>query len=166
MKYQAAQKRHSGESYYHHPIEVALIAAKLSCKTEIIEASLLYDIVEDTDITINQIVFLFGTKIAKLVNTLTKLYDIGTKKIKISEEHALQKLHQSEGLDAWYIKYSCSLADRLHKMQTLHRIKSREQEKRIALDTLHDFIPLARLARVTRIEQELYALASKILEEI
>ncbi len=51
-------------------------------------------------------------------------------------------------------------------MQTLHRIKSREQEKRIALDTLHDFIPLARLARVTRIEQELYALASKILEEI
>ncbi|WP_341752921.1 hypothetical protein [Candidatus Tisiphia endosymbiont of Dioctria rufipes] len=53
-----------------------------------------------------------------------------------------------------------------YKMQTLHRIKSREQEKRIALDTLHDFIPLARLARVTRIEQELYALASKILEEI
>jgi GTP diphosphokinase / guanosine-3',5'-bis(diphosphate) 3'-diphosphatase len=161
IQYQADQKRHSGESYYHHPIEVALIAAKLSCKTEIIAASLLHDIVEDTDITITQIRFLFGTKIAELVNILTKLDDIITKKVKIEGEHALQKLLLPENTDAWYIK----LADRLHNMQTLHHIKSREKQKRIALDTLNNFIPLAKLARVKWIEQELYALASKILEE-
>ncbi|WP_425363591.1 HD domain-containing protein [Candidatus Tisiphia endosymbiont of Hybos culiciformis] len=161
IQYQADQKRHSGESYYHHPIQVALIAAKISCKTEIIAASLLHDIVEDTDITIAQIQLSFGTKIAELVNKLTKLDDITTKKVKIAGVDALQKLHESEDLDAWYIK----LADRLHNMQTLHHIKSKEKQERIALDTLDNFIPLAKLARVEWIEQELYALASKILEE-
>ncbi|WP_425361518.1 MULTISPECIES: HD domain-containing protein [unclassified Candidatus Tisiphia] len=161
IQYQADQKRHSGESYYHHPIEVALIAAKLSCKTEIIAASLLHDIVEDTDITITQIRFLFGTKIAELVNILTKLDDIITKKVKIEGEHALQKLLRSEDLDAWYIK----LADRLHNMQTLNYIKSREKQKRIALDTLENFVPLAKLARVKWIEKKLHTLANKILEE-
>ncbi|WP_250311826.1 HD domain-containing protein [Rickettsia endosymbiont of Oedothorax gibbosus] len=139
IKYQADQKRHSGESYYHHPIQVALIAAKLSCKTEIIAASLLHDIVEDTAITIDQIQLLFGSKIAELVNKLTKLDDVITKKIKIEGEHALQKLLQPENTDALYIK----LADRLHNMQTLHHIKSREKQKRIALDTLNNFIPIA-----------------------
>ncbi|MCC8371760.1 MAG: HD domain-containing protein [Rickettsia endosymbiont of Pseudomimeciton antennatum] len=161
IKHQADQKRHSGESYYHHPIQVALIAAKLSCKTEIIAASLLHDIVEDTDIIITQIRFLFGTRIAALVNTLTKLDDTPTKKVKISGKHALQKLHQSEDLDAWYIK----LADRLHNMQTLNYIKSREKQKRIALDTLNNFIPLAKLARVKWIEKKLHTLANKILKE-
>ncbi len=161
IQYQADQKRHSGESYYHHPIQVALIAAKISCKTEIIAASLLHDIVEDTDITIAQIQLSFGTKIAELVNKLTKLDDITTKKVKIAGVDALQKLHESEDLDAWYIK----LADRLHNMQTLHHIKSKEKQERIALDTLDNFIPLAKLARVEWIEQELYALAIKILEE-
>ncbi len=161
IQYQADQKRYSGESYYHHPIQVALIAAKISCKTEIIAASLLHDIVEDTDITIAQIQLSFGTKIAELVNKLTKLDDITTKKVKIAGEDALQKLHESEDLNAWYIK----LADRLHNMQTLHHIKSKEKQERIALDTLDNFIPLAKLARVEWIEQELYALASKILKE-
>ncbi|WP_094649465.1 HD domain-containing protein [Rickettsia endosymbiont of Culicoides newsteadi] len=151
IQYQADQKRHSGESYYHHPIQVALIAAKLSCKTEIIAASLLHDIVEDTDITIDQIQFLFGSKIAELVNKLTKLDDIITKKVKIEGEHALQKLLQPEDMDAWYIK----LADRLHNMQTLHHIESIEKQKRIALDTLNNFIPLAKLVRVKWIEQKL-----------
>ncbi|MDR0329721.1 MAG: HD domain-containing protein [Rickettsia sp.] len=161
IKHQADQKRHSGEPFYHHPIQVALIAAGISCKTEIIAASLLHDIVEDTELTISQIQFSFGTKIAELVNKLTKLDDIAIKKIKIEGEHALQKLRESEDIDAWYIK----LADRLHNMQTLHYIKSKEKQKKIAFDTLKNFIPLAKLARVEWIEQELYALAIKILEE-
>jgi GTP pyrophosphokinase len=75
----------------------------------------LHDIVEDTALTISQIRFSFGTKIAELVDKLTKLDDIAIKKIKIEGEHALQKLRESEDIDAWYIK----LADRLHNMQTL-----------------------------------------------
>ncbi|WP_375319177.1 HD domain-containing protein [Candidatus Tisiphia endosymbiont of Oplodontha viridula] len=161
IKHQADQKRHSGESFYHHPMQVALIAAGISCKTEIIAASLLHDIVEDTALTISQIRFSFGTKIAELVDKLTKLDDVATKKVKIEGEHALQKLLHPEDTEAWYIK----LADRLHNMQTLHYIKSKEKQKRIAFDTLKNFIPLAKLARVEWIEQELYALAIKTLED-
>lgn len=160
IKYHANQKRHSGELYYHHPMAVALIAAGINYKTEIIVASLLHDIVEDTEFNIAQVQFLFGTTVADLVNKLTKLDDDITRKTKLAEENNLRKLFETEDLDAYYIK----LADRLHNMRTLHYIKSKEKQKRIALDTLKIFIPLAKHAKIEWIEKELYTLASNIVE--
>lgn len=160
VRYHGDQVRHSGELYYYHPMDVALIASKLHFTTEVIISSLLHDTVEDTNLNIDQILFIFGTKVADLVIKLTKLDDDMIRKIKLSEEDNLLRLLGTEDLDACYIK----LADRLHNMRTIHHIKSQEKRRRIAMDTLKTFVPLAKHAKVKWIEEEIYNIASNITE--
>jgi (p)ppGpp synthase/HD superfamily hydrolase len=71
-KYHGEQKRKSGEPYYSHPLEVAYMISEHKLKTDVIVASVLHDIIEDTEVTVKMIQGTFGERIAEMVDRLTR----------------------------------------------------------------------------------------------
>jgi len=71
-KYHGNQKRKSGEPYYTHPLEVAYMVSEYKLKTDVIAVSILHDIVEDTEVTVEMINDAFGQRIAQMVDRLTR----------------------------------------------------------------------------------------------
>ena len=160
-KYHEHQKRYSGEPYYYHPIEVAFIVVDYFFDTTTIIAALLHDVVEDTNFSLNQIKFLFGKETALLVDQLTKLDSNTLVKFKLSDEESSYKLIHLNENDKKV--FTIKLCDRLHNMRTIQYIKSIKKQKKIALETLQTFIPIARYVNVKNIELELQTLAIKTL---
>ena len=78
-KYHGNQKRKSGEPYYTHPLEVAYMISDHKLKTDVIVASILHDIIEDTEVTVEMIEGTFGQRIAEMVDMLTRDRPDGTK---------------------------------------------------------------------------------------
>ena len=78
-KYHQGQLRKSGEPFYSHPLEVAYIISDYNLKTDVIAASILHDIVEDTEVTVEMILETFGRRIAEMVDRLTRDRPDGTK---------------------------------------------------------------------------------------
>ena len=78
-KYHGDQKRKSGEPFYSHPLEVAYMISEYKLKTEVIVASILHDIVEDTEVTVRMIQGTFGGRIAEMVDMLTRDRPDGSK---------------------------------------------------------------------------------------
>jgi (p)ppGpp synthase/HD superfamily hydrolase len=78
-KYHGDQKRKSGEAYYTHPLEVAYMISEYKLKTDLIVASILHDIIEDTEVTVEMIQGTFGERIAEMVDSLTRDRPDGTK---------------------------------------------------------------------------------------
>jgi (p)ppGpp synthase/HD superfamily hydrolase len=155
-KYHGNQKRLSGEPYYSHPLEVAYILCDYLFDTESIICALLHDIAEDTRSSIEQIAFIFGQDIANVVNTISNL----TAEHKLSQDEKFYKISSFSDLNRKAI--IIKVIDRLHNMRTIHHIKPLSKQKRIAKETLHFYIPLAKAANLIKIEQEL----SKIVVEI
>jgi (p)ppGpp synthase/HD superfamily hydrolase len=160
-QYHRHQRRHSGEPYYYHPIEVAFIVINYFFDTTTIISALLHDVVEDTNFSINQIKFLFGKEISLLVDRLTKLDNNCVVKFKLSDEESSYKLVNINESDKKV--FVIKLCDRLHNMRTIKYIKSIEKRKKIALETLQIFIPIARYVGIKEIEMELKYLAIKTL---
>lgn len=133
-KYHCYQMRESGEPYYSHPIEVALIVADYCFKIDVIVTSLLHDTIEDTKLTKQMIEYIFGSTIADNVENLTRI------KIdkKITTKESVESLWMQEKKDLLLVK----LCDRLHNMRTI-RAKSPEKIKKITHETIHIFIILA-----------------------
>lgn len=133
------QRRKSGEPYFIHPYNVALILADFGADAETIAAGLLHDTVEDTGISLERIETEFGSTVAFMVDAVTKL---GTLKYKGVARHAesLRKLFVAMAQDIRVI--IIRLADRLHNVRTLQYIEP-EKQKRIALETLEIYAPLA-----------------------
>ncbi len=156
-KYHAHQQRHSGEPYYYHPLEVALLTTDYFQDTETIIAALLHDIVEDSEVSLKQIKFIFGEKVAKLVDIVTKV----TLDYQLSKEETLHKLSGLSNHDCKAI--TVKILDRLHNMRTLEHIKSKEKQKRIAVETLQFYVPLAKYLNMTKVEYELNILTLKAL---
>ncbi|MBE1236261.1 bifunctional (p)ppGpp synthetase/guanosine-3',5'-bis(diphosphate) 3'-pyrophosphohydrolase [Phaeovibrio sulfidiphilus] len=157
MKVHGSQVRHSGDSYFSHPLEVAGILTnyRLDCAT--IVAALLHDTVEDTDTTLDDIRKLFGQDVANLVDGVTKL-----NRLQISSDHAKQAenfrkllIAMSKDIRVLLIK----LADRLHNMRTLRFIDKPEKRRRIANETLDIYTPLAERIGMAEIKTELEDLA-------
>ncbi len=157
MKAHGSQTRASGDPYFTHPLEVAMVLTHYKLDVSTIITALLHDTVEDTDATLEEIEELFGKEIAKLVDGVTKLSQLETNTVHSKQAENFRKLvvAMSEDLRVLIVK----LADRLHNMQTIHYIKKPEKRKRIARETIEIYAALAERIGMRRIKEELQDLA-------
>ncbi|MBC8486485.1 MAG: bifunctional (p)ppGpp synthetase/guanosine-3',5'-bis(diphosphate) 3'-pyrophosphohydrolase [Bacteroidetes bacterium] len=155
-------RRRTGEPYIYHPLEVARIAAEEMGlgKTSII-CALLHDVVEDTEYTLTDIELLFGKKVAKIIDGLTKIKDIfdHTSTSIQAENFKRMLLTLSDDVRVILIK----LADRLHNMRTLDAMPQHKQLK-IASETTYLYAPLAYRFGLYSIKSELEDLSLKYTE--
>lgn len=135
----AGEKRASGEPYITHPVAVSLNVAELKLDAAAVSASLLHDVIENQNIKIEEIKKRFGGEIAFLVEAVTKVERVQYKGVERAVE-SLRKmfLALAEDIRVVIIK----LMDRLHNMETLKYLPE-EKRKRVALETLELYAPLA-----------------------
>ncbi|RUM28653.1 MAG: guanosine-3',5'-bis(diphosphate) 3'-pyrophosphohydrolase [Aquifex sp.] len=151
------QKRKTGEPYIVHPLNVSLILSELGMDIETVVAGLLHDVLEDTQTSYDELKEIFGENVANLVEGVTK---IGKIKYKSEQAENYRKLMLATAKDPRVI--ILKLADRLDNMKTLWVFRE-EKRKRIALETLEIFAPLAHRLGVWKIKNELEDLAFKYL---
>ncbi|MBL8630034.1 MAG: bifunctional (p)ppGpp synthetase/guanosine-3',5'-bis(diphosphate) 3'-pyrophosphohydrolase [Rhodospirillaceae bacterium] len=153
MKMHGSQKRASGDPYFSHPIEVAGILTNYKLDTASIVTALLHDIVEDTLASLDDIKKLFGDEVSRLVDGVTKLSKIEIQSVETKQAENFRKflLAMSADIRVLLVK----LADRLHNMRTLHFIKDPAKRRRIALETMEIYAPLAERIGMQEIKTEL-----------
>ncbi|MFH0867670.1 MAG: bifunctional (p)ppGpp synthetase/guanosine-3',5'-bis(diphosphate) 3'-pyrophosphohydrolase [Bacteroidota bacterium] len=155
-------RRKTGEPYIYHPIAVAHIStAEIGLGTTSVICALLHDVVEDTDYTLADIRGLFGEKVARIIDGLTKIseiFDHNSPSIQ-AENFRKMLLTLSDDVRVIIIK----LADRLHNMRTLDAMPSQKQLK-ISYETLYLFAPLAHRLGLYAIKSELEDLSLKYTE--
>lgn len=156
------QRRKSGEAYFFHPIAVAkIVASEIGLGATAIAAALLHDVVEDTPITIEDIEKMFNSKVAQLVEGLTKISKV-QKEMNVSmqaENFRKMLLTLHDDVRVILIK----IADRLHNMQTLETMEDQKQVK-IASETLYIYAPLAHRLGLYKIKNKLEDLGLKYTE--
>lgn len=156
------QRRKSGEAYIFHPIAVAkIVAGEIGLGATSIAAALMHDVVEDTDITIQEIEKEFNPKVAQIVAGLTKISQV-KKDMNISmqaENFRKMLLTLNDDVRVIIIK----LADRLHNMQTMESMADYKQIK-IASETLYIYAPLAHRLGLYNIKTQLEDLGLKYTE--
>ncbi|HEY9803755.1 MAG TPA: bifunctional (p)ppGpp synthetase/guanosine-3',5'-bis(diphosphate) 3'-pyrophosphohydrolase [Leptolyngbyaceae cyanobacterium] len=155
------QYRKSGELYISHPIAVAGLLRDLGGSPAMIAAGFLHDVVEDTDVTIEEIEERFGPEVRRLVEGVTKLSKINFTSKKESQAENFRRMFLAMAQDIRVIVVK--LADRLHNMRTLQYM-SEESRRRSAQETRDIFAPLANRLGIWRIKWELEDLAFKNLE--
>ena len=159
----SAQLRYSGQPYIIHPIAVANILVDLGMDAQSIEAALLHDTVEDTDVTLEQLKSEFGDEVAALVDGVTKL---GKVPLATREEFQAENLRKM--LLAMYQDIRViiiKLADRLHNMRTLD-FMAPQKKRDIALETLEIYAPIAHRLGIRAAKEELEDLAIRFLDPI
>ena len=151
-------RRNSGEPYIYHPIAVAHIAAKeIGLGSTSIICALLHDVVEDTSYEIKDIKKIFGIKVARIIEGLTKISGEFNKDVSLQAENFKKMLLTlSDDVRVILIK----LADRLHNMRTLDGMPNEKQQK-IASETLYLYAPLAHRLGLYPIKTELEDLGLK-----
>ena len=163
VKKHEGQFRKSGEAYIHHPLEVAYILASIYAGPSTIIAGLLHDVIEDTDTPITEVVELFGTDVAYLVDSLTKIQRLKlSKKMDTdfeAEDHRKIFLGMAKDIRVIIVK----LADRLHNLRTLDFLKP-ERQLAIAKETIEVFAPIAHRLGMFKIKSELEDLSLKYME--
>ncbi|NLW56604.1 MAG: bifunctional (p)ppGpp synthetase/guanosine-3',5'-bis(diphosphate) 3'-pyrophosphohydrolase, partial [Firmicutes bacterium] len=155
------QTRDSGEAYINHPLAVADILVELGLDTTSIVAALLHDVVEDTEVSLEEIRLQFGEEVASLVDGLTKLSKIVFQNKQEQQVENLRKmfLAMAKDIRVFLIK----LADRMHNMRTLRYLPD-ERRKKIARETLEIYAPLAHRLGMYRLKWELEDMAFHYLE--
>ncbi len=154
------QCRMSGEAYIIHPMNVAYILASLGMDDETICAALLHDVVEDTDLTNEDLVMEFGESIAQMVAGVTKLGSIRFTSIEEKQAENYRKMFLAMGKDIRVILIK--LADRLHNMRTLKYL-SRDRQISNAKETMDLYAPLANRLGIYSLKWELEDLSFKYL---
>lgn len=159
------QKRHSGEPYYGHPVAVAGILANLRMDTRSICTALMHDVLEDTEVTEDDMRVEFGDEITELVVGVTKLGQL-----ELSSTELTREGQQAENFQKFVLAMSkdvrvliVKLCDRLHNMRTLEHHPKQASRERIARETMEIYAPLARKIGVERICAELEDLAFKYI---
>jgi guanosine-3',5'-bis(diphosphate) 3'-pyrophosphohydrolase len=167
--YQFADDKHagilrkSGEPYIHHLIEVAFILASLQGGPHTIAAGFLHDVVEDTDVTVEDLKQVFNEDIASLVESLTNIQRLKLSHRKpedfAAEDHRKIFLGMARDIRVIIIK----LADRLHNMRTLQSL-SPTRQKVLSKESLEVFAPIAHRLGMFEIKTELEDLSIQYLE--
>ena len=154
------QRRKSGDPYIMHPIEVANIVAQHNLDAPSVCAGLLHDTVEDTEASIEDVKYQFGSEIASLVESLTKLNKINFQNQQEAQAANFRKMliAMSKDLRVILIK----LSDRLHNMRTLGKMPP-EKKSRISKETLDIYSPLASRLGLYSIKVELEDLCFKYI---
>ena len=154
--------RASGEPYFTHPFEVALIVAKEFPLDDItIVSTLLHDVVEDTEFNLDLLAREFGKEVAEIVDGVTKIGGI-FKGQEITQAENYRKLLLSMVKDIRVILVK--FADRLRNMRTLEFV-SPEKQRRIAQETLEIYAPFANRFGLARVKWELEDLSFKYLNK-
>lgn len=161
-KNHTGQYRKSGEPYIIHAIQVGYILALLRTGPKTIAAGFLHDVVEDCDVTIQEMSDMFGDEVASLVDSVTK---IGNLKFKDEKEYLAsnhRKIFIAMAKDVRVILIK--LADRLHNMRTLQYMRP-EKQKKIASETLEVYAPIAHRLGISDIKNELEDLCFQYLNK-
>ncbi len=154
-KYHGDQKRKSGEAYYTHPLEVAYMISEHRLKTDVIVASILHDIIEDTEVTAGMIIDNFSWRVDQIVDMLTR---DRPDESKLSVQEVINNAYYKKDNEVLLIK----LFDRLHNVQTIGSM-STEKTKKITDETLKKFITLSiylgeKVSGILEIENKLIEL--------
>lgn len=157
------QYRKSKEEFYFHPFSVAKIIVGLGMDSESIAAALLHDVVEDTDIELEQIKSMFGADVALIVDGVTKIGRIQYISREQQQAESLRKMLIAMGKDIRVI--IIKLADRLHNMRTIDSMPDQKQRDK-ALETIEVYAPIAHRLGIRPIKDELEDLAIKHLDPI
>ncbi len=146
------QTRRSGEPYLSHPLEVTYYLAGMRLDRTSLVAALLHDVIEDTEVTVAGIRENFGKDVADLVDGVTKISRVHGASPEADRAETIRKiiLAMTDDIRVIFIK----LADRVHNLKTL-KFLDREQQERIARETLDIYAPIANRLGMGRIRAEL-----------
>ena len=160
-KAHANQVRSSGEPYITHPLAVSFILLELGMDTDTICAAMLHDVVEDTDVTLEEVKKRFGQDVAMLVDGVTKLGKIPlfTKEEQQAENVRKILLAMSQDIRVIIIK----LCDRLHNMRTL-QFRPAHKQRNTALETMNIYAPIAHRLGMRTIKEEIEDLSFRYLD--
>jgi len=154
------QWRRTGEPYIFHPLAAAYILGQMRLDTQTLCAALLHDVIEDTDITKEQLVSEFGEKVAELVDGVSKISSIHFENREQAQAASFRKMLLAMSRDIRVI--IVKLADRLHNMRTLGAMEAASR-RRIAGETLEIYAPLAKRLGMNAICIELQELSFAML---
>jgi len=155
------QFRASGDPYIVHPVAVADLLRDIGASASVIAAGFLHDVVEDTDVTPEQLESHFGPEVRELVEGVTKLGGLHFTNRTEAQAENLRKMFLAMASDIRVVLVK--LADRLHNMRTLGALRE-EKRQRIARETREIYAPLANRLGIGRFKWELEDLSFKLLE--
>lgn len=155
------QRRRSGDPYFIHPVGVASIISGLRLDVASVCAGLLHDVVEDTEVTLEDVETRFGGEIAQLVDGVTKLNGIDFSSREDRQAESFRKMVDAMARDLRVLLVK--LCDRLDNMRSLRHMKPASQE-RIAAETMEIYAPLATRLGMHALKCELEDLSLRVLE--
>ncbi len=155
------QKRSSGEDYIIHPLNVAATLVKLRMDMDSLKAGLLHDVLEDCDVTEEEIISEFSPAVAAIVVGLTKISKIQFKTKEENQAENFRKMVVAMARDLRVI--IVKLADRMHNMRTLQYV-SVEKQKKVAQETIDIYVPLASRLGIHSVKAELEDLCLRYIQ--
>lgn len=158
----ADQKRFSGEPYFMHPVEATKILLAINPDIDTIIASLLHDVIEDTNITAEEIGKIFGEKVQFLCDGVAKVSKVQLKNSDRNQKQfdSIQKLFIAMGRDIRVI--FVKVADRIHNLRTLEHVRD-DKQRRIARESLEIYAPVAEKFGLFEFKTEIEDLCFKVL---
>ena len=157
------QLRLSGEPYIIHPLQVAIILVEMNMDCDSVCAALLHDVVEDTEVSYDEVKADFGESVADLVDGVTKLgmVSLSTKEERQAENLRKMLIAMNRDIRVIIIK----LADRIHNMRTLEFMSDKKRREK-ALETLEIYAPIAHRLGIRPFKEELEDLAIRFLDPV
>ncbi len=157
------QKRRSGEPYIIHPLSVASTLLEMGMDSPSVAAGLLHDVVEDTDVTLEEIRKMFGTDVEKLIDGLTKISKIeySTREELQAENVRKMLMAMAEDIRVIIVKF----ADRMHNLSTLEYVSAQKQRDK-SLECLEVYAPIAHRLGMRRVKEFMEDTSLKYLDPI